>query len=173
MAVIRVIEIGDVPKKYMDVLTQELNRRGYIHKFVVDRKVPLPQSAYDKYRGQYDAAALLKLARDPKVLLITNADLYSGNLNFVFGMTNGKGPGIVSTARLDPAFYGNQMNFGVTSERLVKESVHEVGHMFGLKNCEDKRCAMAVAQHFSDVDEKGLDFCKQCQVMLASDGTRI
>jgi archaemetzincin len=173
MAVIRVIEVGDVPRKYLDVMIQELNKRGFNHKFIIDSKMPLPAAAYDKYRGQYDAQKLLTVARDPKVLFVTNADIYSQNRNFVFGLNKDHGPCIVSLARLDTTFYGNPLNFGVTAERLVKESVHEVGHMFGLTHGEDKRCVMSCSSHFSDVDGKNRDMCRSCEVRLSADGIRI
>lgn len=173
MAVIRIVELGDIPRKYLDVLVQELNKRGGRTKFTIAGKMPLPDSAYDKYREQYNAQELLKIARDSKTLLITNADLYAANRNFVFGLNKDQGPCIVSIARLDPTFYGNPMNFGATAERLVKEATHEVGHMVGMRHCENRRCVMSFSQHFSDVDDKSRDFCKSCEVQLTASGAMV
>src|SRR3990167_2850270 len=114
MAVIRVLEVGEVPKKYLDVLVQELNKKSKIYRFTLGDKLPLPANAFDKYRQQYKADEMLKLARDARVLFITNADLYTENRNFIFGLTKGNGPSVVSFARLDPTFYGNSVDFATT-----------------------------------------------------------
>ena len=172
MVVIRIVELGDVPKKYTDVLVQELNKKGSVIKFTVTGKMALPDTAKDKYRSQYKAEELLKMTSDARTLLVTSADLYAANRNFVFGLNKDSGPCIVSTARLDPVFYGNGTSFAATAERLVKEATHEVGHTLGLRHCENMKCVMSFSQHFSDVDAKSSDFCKSCEVQLAASGTR-
>jgi predicted Zn-dependent protease len=83
---------------------------------------------------------------------VTTADLFFGEVNFVFGLGDAsRGCGVVSSYRLegDP-------------NRLVKEMVHELGHVFGLKHCPDMECVMNFSNSVADVDLKGKTFCANC-----------
>jgi predicted Zn-dependent protease len=66
----------------------------------VSRTAPFPKDAYDRRRNQYLANALLGLTartahaladRRARVLAITDADFYAGDLNFVFGIAQSPG----------------------------------------------------------------------------------
>ena len=171
---VSIMAVGEVPAKYLDVLAQELNKRGYVRRFVVDGKLGFPEGAgFNKYRGQWDAQELLKLASG-NAIIVTTQDVYAGQLNYVFGLTKTSGPCIVSLARLDPVFYGKNQNFSVTADRLVKEAIHELGHLIGLReNCVDPECVMTYAQHVTDIDKKSKNFCKTCEIKLTAAGTEL
>ncbi len=76
-----------------------------------------------------------------KVLAVTRADLFIPILTHVYGEAQLGGKAcIISTHRL---------NEGLGSEtgddfryRVIKEAIHELGHTFNLRHCEDHTCCM-------------------------------
>ena len=53
-------------------------------------------------------------------------------------------------------------------ERLRKESLHELGHTFGLFHCPSRDCVMHLSNTVVDVDIRGRDFCRGCRTVVAS-----
>ena len=51
-------------------------------------------------------------------------------------------------------------------ERILKEAVHELGHLHGLSHCDDRSCVMVFSESVEGVDSKGADFCGRCRAML-------
>jgi archaemetzincin len=138
----------------------------------------IPPEAFVESRGQYFSHAFLQAMADKewpegksgceKVLGITAVDLATPVLTFVFGEAHLGGRfGIVSLARLEQEFYGLPANEGLLLSRAVKESVHELGHLYGLVHCTHERCVMFFSRHIQDVDEKGVDFCSRCWPVLS------
>lgn len=132
-----------------------------------------PASFYDAKRKQYHSTAILKellhnLPPDTlKAVGIVSFDLFIPILTFVFGEAQLNGRlALVSTARLDQTFYGMPANVPLLHRRLIKEIKHELGHTFGLLHCGQKACVMSLAANVTDVDLKGLTFCKSCKDML-------
>jgi len=130
----------------------------------VDTPVPLPGEAYASTRGQHRAEPLLALLSGHgarHVLGITHRDLFSADLNFVFGIASRSGACVVSTARL--LFGANDELFRA---RLLKEAVHELGHTLGLDHCSDPRCVMHFSNSLADTDVKGDAYCDRCVARL-------
>jgi archaemetzincin len=127
-----------------------------------------PAFALDPRRNQYHSTAILqRLERiadpDARVLAVTTLDLYVPVLTFVFGEAQLEGNcAVVSIARLDEQFYGLPHREDLLHERLLKESVHELGHTFGLRHCPDWQCVMASSHGVERLDIKSSDFCKSC-----------
>lgn len=129
--------------------------------------------AYDSQRKQYHADKMLESTasestyKKGKLLAITSKDLYSENLNFVFGQARCPGKeAIISLHRLNPEFYGQKKNKNVFHNRAAKEAVHELGHTFGLGHCMDPECVMSFSNSIVDVDRKKLEFCEDCRERL-------
>jgi len=139
-----------------------------------DQAIHLPSSCLNRSRGQYNSTLILQFLRnsvkkgdDERILAVVSVDLYTGNLNFVFGEADpSTGIAVVSTHRLRPEFYGESPSPELFFSRLVKESVHELGHTFGLEHCNDPACVMHFSNSVFDTDLKGPDFCPRCKFKL-------
>jgi archaemetzincin len=125
--------------------------------------------ALDAERRQYYSTAILqRLERrfdpDARVLGVTSCDLFVPVLTFVFGEAQLDGNcAAVSLARLREEAYGMPPREDVLRERLLKQSVHELGHTFGLRHCADWRCVMTSSHAVERVDVKGAEFCAVCR----------
>jgi archaemetzincin len=129
------------------------------------------QSAYNSHRNQWNSTKLLRWflkkfnpSRERKIFGILDLDAYSGGLNFVLGeaFRNGRIAAIY-LPRLKEEFYGLKPNEQLFYERMVKEAVHELGHVFGLTHCDNQVCVM----HFSNsLHIKDRSFCKSCRSKL-------
>lgn len=129
---------------------------------------------YAAERRQYHAtlllAALLRHLPDPagKIVGVTSVDLFIPVLTFVFGQSQLDGPAaIASTYRLHREFYGLPADDALLGTRTVKETLHELGHAFGLVHCRDQRCVMRASTYVEEVDLKDAEFCGECRAHLA------
>ncbi len=125
--------------------------------------------AFDAHRGQHNSSLILQqiiMSPPPdaeKILGVVDVDLFIPILTFVFGEAQLKGIGsVVSTHRLHNRFYGLPEDREVTTERLLKESVHELGHTFGLIHCAQPRCVMNSSTYVENIDQKSTDICPLC-----------
>ena len=78
------------------------------------------------------------------------------------------GPGaVVSYHRLTQEFYGLPHDLDVLANRLLIESVHELGHTLHLTHCQEYRCAMAPSHAVEWIDIKDSGFCEECLAKTA------
>ena len=132
--------------------------------------------AFNALRRQYHSTEILKkiLQRPPsaswKVLGVTEMDLYIPVLTFVFGEAQlADGGAVVSAHRLRQEFYGMPTDPKLLHERLLKESLHELGHTYGLRHCPDYTCVMSAANGVERIDLKRDEFCPTCAQALPTD----
>jgi archaemetzincin len=131
-----------------------------------------PSDAYDPRRKQWSTSRILAwmgtVGPPGMVLAVTDQDLFIPILTFVFGEAQlGGRVAVVSTARLgEPGLPDPR----VALERLAKESVHELGHCFGLVHCDSPGCVMARSPSARDVDRKRGDFCSKCRDRVKRSG---
>ncbi|MFX1313562.1 MAG: archaemetzincin family Zn-dependent metalloprotease [Promethearchaeota archaeon] len=149
---------------------------------VLNDEFPIEESDYYSTRRQYNADSILnKIAYHPqgmqyfRILGIIDKDIFSGGLNFVFGLAmnpNIKNLSIpivalISITRLREEFYRRPINNILFELRVLKEAIHELGHTFGLKHC-NKYCIMKFSNSLQDTDNKPKKFCASCQNKLKS-----
>ncbi len=127
-------------------------------------------AVYDETRAQYNSSEILiQLIADPpadavKILGVTDVDLFIPILTFVFGEAQLDGIGaVVSLHRLNNGFYGMPEDNRLLVERMLKESVHELGHTFGLLHCTHPGCVLNASTYVEDIDQKSVDMCPQCR----------
>jgi archaemetzincin len=137
--------------------------------------IPLPPESFEARRNQYYSTLILKemlgnVPRDAlKLLGVTDKDLCIPILTYVFGEAQvGGTAAVVSLARLRQEHYGLAPDRPLLLERLRKESLHELGHTFGLFHCPSRECVMYLSNTVVDVDTRGRDFCTGCQTVVTS-----
>jgi archaemetzincin len=135
--------------------------------------LPDPEYAYDAARSQYSSTLVLRNALDRrpadavKLMVITDHDIYIPMLSFVYGQAQLNGPAaVLSVARLRQEFYGLPRNHPLFLVRVRKETLHEVGHCFGLTHCSDPLCTMRLSTNLQHLDEKRSDFCDGCATLV-------
>src|SRR3972149_138779 len=143
---------------------------------VLDDKLPLFGSAFDKKRKQYRSSVILSqlqgYAAEKKglnrVLGVADVDLFVPDLNFVFGEAACPGKAaLISLWRLRPEFYGAAPDRELFLSRALKEAVHEVGHTLGVGHCARPSCVMHFSNSIFDTDKKQSLFCDQCSLQTA------
>lgn len=164
---IYLVPIGDIDKSYFTNLCNDLTLRFKLKCFVKS-SLSHPEYAYNPNRRQYLASKVLheikkiKANYTDKVLGLTDVDLYAIGLNFVFGQAELGGRNcLISVIRLDPKFYHDNYNENLFYDRILKEAVHELGHTFGLKHCNDRKCVMVFSNSLLDTDYKSSNFCER------------
>jgi archaemetzincin len=132
--------------------------------------------AFNPLRRQYHSTEILKkiLSRPPsvnwKVLGVTEMDLYIPVLTFVFGEAQlSNGGAVVSAHRLRQEFYGLPTDPELLHDRLLKESLHELGHTYGLRHCPDYLCVMSASNGVERIDLKQAEFCPACARLMPTD----
>ncbi|MFP4014817.1 MAG: archaemetzincin family Zn-dependent metalloprotease [Chitinispirillaceae bacterium] len=132
--------------------------------------VSLPGTLLDQGRKQYDGDLILPFitrtvpdSSEYKLGLV-DEDCFSDGLNFIFGQSVLKGHvSFVALPRLKESFYGRAENKELFFERALKESVHELGHAFGMVHCADPECVMHISNSLKDTDRKTLSLCPGCR----------
>ena len=174
-----VLAIENVDAAFLEKLSTNLEK-------IFGQKVKVSQTplnlefAYNPERDQYNSSVILQKLSDfgsvgqkmvpeacERSLGIVDVDLYVPDLNFVFGEADAKeNMAVISTKRLRPEYYGLPKDEGLFFDRTLKESVHELGHTYGLGHCPDKKCVMFFSNSLQDTDFKSSSFCESCKSKL-------
>lgn len=115
------------------------------------------EDAWNEKRRQYDAYTLLdylvRLMKSDTALWVVDRDIFCENVNFVFGLAMYHVAAVVSTFRLD------------TPGMVVKEAIHEAGHIVGLPHCRN-HCVMRFSNSYEDALRKPDIPCTSCRRKL-------
>ena len=178
---IYILPIGDVDVNYLKALVPKLQTRFTTGVYLaLDKTIPVPENSFDYDKQQHVAMYILgdmykklKFPPNSKVLGVTNvdistpADLYSPETDtvFVFGLSFDKGNmALISIRRMDPRYYvGGKPNDELAIQRMQKEAIHELGHLFGLDNVNDPGCVMFLPKNLKELDRKTDNFCLECK----------
>jgi archaemetzincin len=134
----------------------------------IGQELAAPAHAYSRERGQYLSSPFLDLlaerARDGNQILlgVTAVDLYTPELNFVFGEASSVGHvAVFSLARLYSMAGAEKDVVKLVERRAVTEAVHELGHVFELSHCPRRDCVMWFSNTLAETDRKGMRFCQK------------
>ena len=169
MSYIDIVPIGKIAETYLLFLKESLFQTFKIQTRVCNRRFDL-FPVYDPIRDQYNSSGLLfQLINDTppgtlKMIGVTELDLFIPIFTFLFGEAQLKGIGaLVSIHRLHNQLYGIPENEDLLKNRLLKESIHELGHTFGLIHCFNLRCVMNTSTYVEEIDQKSANFCRFCE----------
>jgi archaemetzincin len=183
--IIYLIRIGESNHSIINNLKKNLEEEFKEFKIQVEffqDVMKLKNSEYNTKRKQYEAPKILKRLVEKakienffRILGIIDKDIYSKTYNFIFGIAGrGSHAALISLARLRESFYGNidviyrrKKSPGDYEERILKEAIHELGHTFGLKHCNNI-CVMRFSNSLADTDKKPVKFCASCLQKLKS-----
>ncbi|MCS7099368.1 MAG: archaemetzincin family Zn-dependent metalloprotease [Sulfolobales archaeon] len=134
----------------------------------------IPDELLDSSRRQYLAEPIARLVFNYKSegaagLLVADVDAYVPGLNFVFGLAVPRlGVATIYLRRL--RLWTDRTNY---VERVVKEVLHELGHVFGLRHCGTRDCVMSFSNSVFEVDRKSRAFCRSCALKLGKLGIEV
>lgn len=181
MNAIQLLQLGDATNELVEQLRDPI--AGIFHRPVTLKRVyPDLETFYDAGRGQYNSTSLLLYLKSEyatlasflprsesksKILAVFSADLFIPILTYVFGEAELNGRvAIVSYHRLRNELYGLPPDGILFRQRFLKESLHELGHLYGLVHCTDQQCAMYASTYVEDIDQKGDSFCNHCLAVV-------
>jgi archaemetzincin len=171
MGPIRLLRTEEIPIETLDELAGKLERGLLVPVQVEPHSLP-SVLAWDPVRRQAHSTSILRAIAErvngrTSMLAVTGQDLFVPVLTFVFGEAQVAGPAaVVSTHRLREEFYGLPPNPVIEAERLLKEALHELGHTWGLRHCDDWRCIMSPAHSVERIDIRSAEYCAQCNHLV-------
>ena len=126
------ISIDGIPEKYLDRVRMQY-RGDEVNKWL-----------YSRWGGEM-------------ILGIFSVDAYVPALNFIFGVASP----LYNTATVYTARLSLNADKKVFHERLRKEVLHEILHLYGLGHCSNYRCVMSFSNSIHDVDRKTYLICRR------------
>jgi len=105
------------------------------------------------------------------IIAVTDLPLYSStddDIIFLFGETHLKHHCcVISSLKLKEQFYKRAPNLSIFNLRVIKEIIHEIGHIIlGSNHCINNSCVMWFSHDIKEIDNKLIDFCDICHKKL-------
>jgi len=174
MKLLHLLPVGKVDSSLLEGLRASIPRRLRVSCEILPVALD-PGPAYHAERQQYHSSQILQrmqtLLRPHawRLLAVADVDLYIPILKYVFGEAQMGGPcAVISSYRLRQEFYGLDRDDALLGQRLLKESVHELGHTLDLRHCQDYQCAMASSHAVEWIDLRGNTLCESCRSQVDS-----
>ena len=169
---IGVLPLGEVPEIALNVISTYITDYSNFTPHILP---PLehPEYAYDERRFQYDAGIIIESLESKqfndyeKVIGVFDMDIFIPIFMHVFGEARQGGKfALVSLFRLRKNPDGSIPADELVYERTAKVALHELGHLFNLLHCENKRCLMHFAGSVAELDEIPPDLCEYCTIYM-------
>jgi predicted Zn-dependent protease len=105
------------------------------------------------------------------IIAVTDLPIYSSSddtIAFLFGEAHSKHRCcVVSSLMLKEQFYNRPKNKNLFEQRIVKEVIHEIGHLIlGLEHCDNNSCVMHYSEAIEEIDSKSFKLCEDCALKL-------
>jgi archaemetzincin len=172
-----ILQVGQVAPEILAGIQQGLAKAfSDTTASVIKEPLPIPQSAFDKKRHQYNSTLILNeirayAAKNPdfhRVLAVVDVDIFTSGLNYVFGEAYTPGnAALISLWRLKPAFNKDKPDLALYVLRVLKEAIHELSHTLGVKHCMRSLCVMHFSNSIFDTDKKQSLLCDECYLKSA------
>ncbi len=163
-----VVPMGEIDYSLINKLASQLVSYFSVGVDVL-QGVKIPHEAFNHQRGQYYSTVILsklelmKSAPGEKILGLVDDDLYIPSQNFVIGGADPHGKSaVVSLFRLKRENYEMMDEEKLLFSRVLKEALHQLGYLWGFKDCRNPKCVMYVTDNVMEVDRKGTKFCDNC-----------
>ena len=176
MNLVQLLPVGKIAASLLDELRDAIPKRLPVRCEILPLTLD-PTPSYHPERQQFHSSEILQrmpgMVRpgDWRVLAVADVDLYIPILKYVFGEAQiGGACALVSTFRLRQEFYGLDQNDSLLHERLLKESIHELGHTLQLRHCPDYHCVMASSHSAEWIDLREQHLCDACRYELELNG---
>jgi len=168
MKKLHLLPVGEVDARLLEWLQQALGEKFRVQAQVLPPTLDIAFALHAE-RQQYHSSEVLASMQHYvngdtwRLLGVTSFDLYIPILTFVFGEAQvGGTSAIVSYHRLRQEFYGLPGDLNLLANRLLIESIHELGHTLRLTHCDDYHCAMAPSHAVEWIDIKDSGYCEDC-----------
>ena len=169
--------IGSLDSTLIELIAQEVHRffgYGTEIRLILENV----DFAFDLNRKQYYSTPILNRlsglapSHAVKILAITRVDLFIPILTHVFGEAQLGGKAcIISVHRLNEGLGSGVWE--LFHQRVVKEAIHELGHAFNLRHCQNHMCLMHYCRSIKDVDRKSGELCRYCKILLSDEIERL
>jgi archaemetzincin len=175
---IGIVPFGEVPELALKVIAANISAYFKVN---ADILPPLehPKFALDERRLQYNAGTIIQSFESmdfdnyEKVIGVLNHDLFVPIFTHVYGEAKQGGKfGLVSLFRLNKNPDGSSPPLSLYYERAAKVALHELGHLFNLFHCQEKKCIMHFSGGIEDLDDSPFYLCRYCSTFLRTDLSR-
>lgn len=162
-----IVPFGEIPKTLLDFLREELGYRFGEEVGVLGME-PLPEGAFDPKRNRYRSSLFLRHLEEERQEVdrqeqerrigIVDVDLYNPESDPALGESDSVDRvAVLTIAPLRPETEGD--DDPRVRERVLKEALHELGHTYGLKHCDQRKCVMFPSNTPPEIDLQTADFC--------------
>jgi len=167
----RIVEIGPVPEGLARWLAEELTSFWSDTRWTVGRPLDPPR---EREHGPVDVDRVLDAVIDSAAagpengsvrwtLALCGIEVVAPGRGEVFGRaTVGGGFALVAVPPLQRGAAPTGEGLALLRTRVLKESLHELGHVADRQHCPNPRCLMHPVRDLAGVDARPFRFCSRC-----------